>query len=865
MQLGVSGTPQDAERKAPPTAEKPTGEPSQPTSALTTPYVHPSPVLEEETLKGTLLEPAMVPHEQTETLELRIGGRWLNRIGAVILLLSAAFLLKLSVDRGWLSATGQVLIVALFGAVLIVIGELCLRREMRIFAGGILGTGIGVLYLAGFAAHKYYGLVGQSTALVLYTLVTALSVAIAIHARMLPVAVLSLVGGYATPILLSTGKDQQVALLTYVFLLNVGFLITGTIRRWHVLRLLSWLATLALFGGWYVEYYQPAAMWRTAGFLLAFYLLFHAEIMVSLWRGWIGHPQVTRFFVHANNTAFFASTYFLLRHSIPEWMGTFAVAAAGLQWLLAWRVCGDAPIALQVKRTLWVDGAAILACAAPMQFDRYWVSVSWAVQAVATLWFCRQVPNGWWLRLKATGVWLAAILHLLLFEYEDRQLTVVVWSLGNWTFTWLLVCFVWVGICGYGCALMLRFRGGDIAFDRTLPALFIALGSALLLGIFADQWERYLASWWWIALTAIWWAVAQRVPRASYLVVALTAAVLAKFFSWDTLGAAHDGSWSGIQGIVANRAVLTGACVAALSFLIRGQVVRSSVMPEAGFLKRGDVIAALGILACVAITWTASFEVFRVFRFEAWVRDCFVAPHRAQGVFLTGVWALNAAVLWTLGAVRVTEYRGYAFILTGLCILKVMAVDTLGFALRGYWRELSGIVLNRNFLVGLLTIASSLWGYDRLRRAERGFRRENTQALETVTLLVSILTLVTWLVTFEIARVFRFEELRYGFVNPKLAMQVSLSVFWSLNAVGLLALGFLRDRAILRYYAILLFAVTVGKVFLVDLSHLDLVYRVVSFLVVGLLLMFASFLYQRLAGRIRARANATAEDTNEAA
>lgn len=78
-----------------------------------------------------------------------------------------------------------------------------------------------------------------------------------------------------------------------------------------------------------------------------------------------------------------------------------------------------------------------------------------------------------------------------------------------------------------------------------------------------------------------------------------------------------------------------------------------------------------------------------------------------------------------------------------------------------------------------------------------------------------------------------------------LARQVTLSIAWAAYAVGLLLAGILRRYALSRYLAILLFAVTIGKVFFVDLAQLDRVYRILSVIGLGVLLLVASFLYQR--------------------
>ena len=117
-------------------------------------------------------------------------------------------------------------------------------------------------------------------------------------------------------------------------------------------------------------------------------------------------------------------------------------------------------------------------------------------------------------------------------------------------------------------------------------------------------------------------------------------------------------------------------------------------------------------------------------------------------------------------------------------------------------------------------------------------------------LLVLVTLLVTWLPTFEICRVFRFEPFRDQFADPRLAMQVALSLSWGLNATGLLIIGFLRRVTVLRHLALGLFALTVVKVLLFDLANLEMIYRIISFAVSGVLLMFASLLYQRLSARL---------------
>ena len=71
------------------------------------------------------------------------------------------------------------------------------------------------------------------------------------------------------------------------------------------------------------------------------------------------------------------------------------------------------------------------------------------------------------------------------------------------------------------------------------------------------------------------------------------------------------------------------------------------------------------------------------------------------------------------------------------------------------------------------------------------------------------------------------------------------SVWWSVYAAGLLIGGLLGRWAAIRYMALAVFAVTLGKVFLVDMAGVEAGYRIASFLALGVLLVGVSFLYQR--------------------
>ena len=84
---------------------------------------------------------------------------------------------------------------------------------------------------------------------------------------------------------------------------------------------------------------------------------------------------------------------------------------------------------------------------------------------------------------------------------------------------------------------------------------------------------------------------------------------------------------------------------------------------------------------------------------------------------------------------------------------------------------------------------------------------------------------------------------------------------WALLAAGLMVLGFTRDRALLRKCSIVLLTVTAVKVFVRDMANVDTPFRILSFLVLGLLLVAASYLYHRFKARILPPADAGSVET----
>src|SRR2546430_2096943 len=155
-------------------------------------------------------------------LETVIAGRWLNRVGLLLVFLAAFYALKWEFDNNVLGPTGRVALWTLIGAGLVAYSQWLVARGHRYLADGLTGLGGAVLYLTLYFGWNYYKLFPPAVAFVAMILVTAAMLAIAVGRDSQRVALLGLIGGFATPLLASQGQDMQVVLLRYFPILAPG-------------------------------------------------------------------------------------------------------------------------------------------------------------------------------------------------------------------------------------------------------------------------------------------------------------------------------------------------------------------------------------------------------------------------------------------------------------------------------------------------------------------------------------------------------------------------------------------------------------------------------------------------------------------
>ena len=476
-------------------------------------------------------------------LETLIGGRWLNRIGIIALIGAVTFFLKYAFDNNWIGPGGRVAIGVLLGAAMLPWSHWLLQRGYAYFSEGIAGLGAAVLYLSIWAGCQYYKLFSLDVGFFAMIVITAAMAAVALGRNSQRIALLSLFGGFLTPILVSEGKDAQVVLFTYVLVLGAGLLVIEMRRDWRTLTPLSFLLSQCYFWGWYSEFYRPNKLERTVVFATLFFLLYAALPVIRAVR-FSKLQELDILVVLANAFAYLGALYIMLWRQ-DRWPLTLLVLALSAAHVIVARLVpppksGESPL----TRLLFAGLALTFATLAiPIRLDGKWITLAFAVEGAVLVWTGFRSLAGF---LRMGGYFLLALaaVRLLIFPLPAPQF------LFNERFAAYVVLIICLGVVLYAA----RENASTVERDElNLLGLFaVAINFFALFALSLELWDHFgshaglgidsgLAQH--LALSLLWTAyasglIALGVRRESALLrwqaLALFGLVVAKVFFYDS-------------------------------------------------------------------------------------------------------------------------------------------------------------------------------------------------------------------------------------------------------------------------------------------------------------------------------------------
>jgi hypothetical protein len=630
------------------------------------------------------------------SIERSIGERYLLYAGMVVLVLAVASFLRYAFEQQWLSPLVRVLLGAAAGIGLAAGGRLLARAGYRPYGLFLSGGGLVMLFLSVYAAFAFYALIGQTPAFVLLAAIAGVAAALADRDSSLPLALLAVIGGFATPFLVGGDADAQVTLFSYVALLIAVAAFLAYRRHWAWLSLVTLVLTVLTVVAWADAHYTDAAWLRTQLFLTLYCALFVVMLFARPPAGDLANQAAAAALWAAPALYHCASIAILSPHAVPFLVYLVLVSAAAIAASVAVR-------AGAVRLVGWMLVVVPLLVWTTTSEGQEWPAA--ATLAAAGIWLMFVFAIDWVTRRdEAPPGQRLSIADIVLIHAAGPALFAVLYVL--WSDEWT--------------PLALAAAGGVLA------GVHVAIWSSI----------RMLTpgALHWLGVAATLAAVSVAVGFEGRWVVALWAAE-AVVMVW--IGVRLDASWFRTAGVA-----LFG--LAAAVWLVWQPDVR---IPRLPLLNAHALAAVFTVAMLYASAWTmrrpgggddwtwrvqrtilllgaslltvalGSFEIAAYWRARP---ESAVDAALASQLMLSAWWAAYAALLVAVGMrLAYAPIRYFAIGLFAVTLLKVFTADV--WQLEGVYRVVGFLAVGT-----ILLVASFL--YQRARRVGNSeFRMQNSE------------------------------------------------------------------------------------------------------------------------------------------
>ena len=402
------------------------------------------------------------------------ASKWMSWVGAVAVMVGVGFGLKYAIDEHWLGPVGRVALGILGGMLTFVGAAYGMKKGYRVLAEGLAGAALGMLYFSLFAAFQWYHLLPQLVAFGGMIFVTAAGLSFAGKFNSLTTAVLAMIGGFLTPLMLSTGGGDLSTLFTYILILDLGVLVLATFRSWGSLHLLNFGGTLLIWLVWLAGRYRPEELWLTVGWITVFAVVFS---LMGLWRHVIRRetsstPDMALMLL--TPLVYFAALYALTRAGYSNFHGLMALLVALYYLGLGCFAFVRNPGNNQIVVTLVGVGLSFVTLAVPLQLTGHWIVIAWAMESLLLIEIgLRYEKPGF----RLTGFGLLALVQLHMVMYAGGTLT------GPNEFTTGFVRRMWEEPVSVEAG---RSAAGGIINGRSMSFL----ANAIVLAILAWEYRR---------------------------------------------------------------------------------------------------------------------------------------------------------------------------------------------------------------------------------------------------------------------------------------------------------------------------------------------------------------------------------------
>ncbi len=742
-------------------------------------------------------------------------GNVFVRVGLLLLFFGVAFLLKYAAENSRIPLEFRFMGAAAGGLALLAAGWR-LRRKKPVYALLLQGGGIGIVYITIFAAYQLAGLLPPLLTFTLMVFLSAFTVALALLQDSRALAVFAVVGGFLAPLLASSGSGNYVGLFSYYAILNAGVFAVAWIRAWRLLNLLGFAFTFGVFVLWVVFDYDNTDLWPGVGFALLFFGMYSLIGVLYALR------QPGRLTGLVDGTIVFGTPVVvsgLLMAMLRDYDYGIAGASAGMgfYYLLLARYCWHrvGPELRLLAEALLAIGVVFATLAIPYALDGHWSSAAWALEAAGILWVSIR-QNRFYAQCFAILLQIGAALLFLLRNFDDVG-----------TGPWLNPAFiggVFVALGAFVSARMLYVQGNDFRLRLLhIPFYVWAMGwwlASALLQIHEYFAADYVAGWLLLfGATAVALVYVDRVRGWNWMPASINAALLLPLLVliWLVAVAEHD------HALILPDAVVWAAILVANYWMIArletvawprwiNLAAHTVFVLFAGLLLSFELLwhlfdrvggAGDGYIALLPLGWLLALRAAR--------GDWLPALRRFGAPLRLGLAATAAALIACWSLLVNLANSGDPAPLPYLPLLNPLDLAHLAFFV---------LVLSA---LRLLTPAMAV-------------QREH------VLILLAALAFV-WLTAVLIRSMHHYAAIPFDLERMlgDTRVQSAISILWTLIGMGAMLIASKRALRTLWIAAATLVGVVLVKMLFVDLGASGTVERIVSFLVVGGLLVATGY------------------------
>lgn len=438
------------------------------TGKIEKPVTEPKVVLEGKSTLGNLMDRA---GRGDIDYEKYIGENLISKIGIAILVLAIGFFVKYAIDNDWIGPVGRVCIGLLCGGILVGLAHR-LRKDYVAFTSVLVGGGLAIFYFTIALAYHQYHLFDHMVAFGIMVVITIFAVVLSLLYDRQELAVISMVGGYATPFMVSNGSGNYIALLSYLCILNTGLLVIAYMRSWRILNALAFVFTFVIYDSWLFTLNDPVTASTYSNGLIfgsVFFLFFFIAAIANNIRENKKFLPIDFGMLLINSIQFFGVGLYLLElMKAHEYRGLFSACLAAFHliasYLLFRRQNAD-------KNILYLLIGITLTCisiTAPLQLEGNFITLFWASEAVLLLWLY-QKSRIRIISLGSTLVWCITVVSLAVVFGNNYGMTYNVAKL-NIIFNKAFISAIYVGL-STGAMFLLSRRNQSPSSEEAQPAI----------------------------------------------------------------------------------------------------------------------------------------------------------------------------------------------------------------------------------------------------------------------------------------------------------------------------------------------------------------------------------------------------------